>query len=154
MRGVKSLQWGSKYKNYDEINGLLSIKHTKGNHLRGDLMDYEKEIEELKRRLTIVENNLNAFIKTYNMDKSYNKADNNGIRQSVSNITPYTESKKAYIGDKEIAFNYMGDGHLSVYVMDSEGNIPAYSIKRTQDLIVVIFDEPLEVVTEVTISIV
>lgn len=117
-------------------------------------MDYEKEIEELKRRLTIVENNLNAFIKTYNMDKSYNKADNNGIRQSVSNITPYTESKKAYIGDKEIAFNYMGDGHLSVYVMDSEGNIPAYSIKRTQDLIVVIFDEPLEVVTEVTISIV
>lgn len=104
-------------------------------------------------RLTNVENTLNALIKSLNLQKMYSEADTNGIRQSVSNITPYAESKTAYIGDTIITFNCSINGNLSVYVIDNDGNVPTHSIKRSADFIQVVFDEPLESVANVTISI-
>lgn len=68
-------------------------------------------------------------------------------------ITPYTETKTAYIGDTEIVFTDVPDGNLSVYVKDVEGNYPNHTIERLLDKVTVRFDS-LENLTEVTISVV
>lgn len=108
---------------------------------------------DLEKRVTILENKVDSLIKKIDREKMYSNADMNGLRVGVANVTPYTETKTAYIGDTEAVFAYSGAGCLSVYVMDNNGEIPAHSIKRTQDFIAVAFDEPLEEVTTVTISI-
>lgn len=103
---------------------------------------------DIEKRLTNLENLVNSLIKRINNDKFYSDADTAGIRQSVSNITPYTVSKTAYILDTEIVFNSVPQGNLSVFF-----SIPTdYKIERVSDSVVVSF-EPLEEVTEVTISI-
>ena len=102
----------------------------------------------IEERLTNLENLVNSLIKRINNDKFYSDADTAGIRQSVSNITPYTESKTAYILDTEIVFNSVPQGNMSVFF-----SVPTdYTLERVSDSIVVSF-EPLEEVTEVTISI-
>lgn len=116
-------------------------------------MDYEKEIEQLKKRLTNTENLLNSFIKSYNLDKGYNKADVSGVRVSVSNITPYTESKNGYIGDEMVVFNTSVSGNISVFAVDENGNMPSFSVKKDSNYIEVVFDNPLEYVTTVTLSV-
>lgn len=69
----------------------------------------------------------------------------------VERLTPYTETKTAYIDDTEIIFENVTEGNLSVYVKDSEGNYPNYTVERMGDRVTVHF-EPLEYVTTVTIS--
>ena len=71
----------------------------------------------------------------------------------INNITPYTATKPAYIGDSEVIFPDTPEGNLSVYIKDSEGNYPSYTVERISDRIKVKF-EPVEHVTEVTISII
>jgi hypothetical protein len=71
----------------------------------------------------------------------------------ISNGIPYTATKTAYIGDSEVVFPDAPEGNLSVYVKDSEGNYPSYTVERISDRIRVSF-EPVEYVTEVTISII
>lgn len=66
----------------------------------------------------------------------------------VTAITPYTETKTAYIGDTEVVFSNVPQGNLSVY-FDTPTD---YSVERTKDAIAVTFDA-LDEVTEVTISI-
>lgn len=71
----------------------------------------------------------------------------------ISRITPHTYTKTAYIGDSEVVFSNVPEGNLSVYIKDSEGNYPSYTVERISDRIRVSF-EPVEYVTEVTISII
>ena len=66
----------------------------------------------------------------------------------VEQITPYTETKTAYIGDTEVVFTNVPQGNLSVY-FDTPTD---YSVERTKDAIAVTFDA-LDEVTTVTISI-
>ena len=113
----------------------------------------EVTIEELAKRMTNLENNFSALINMININKGYTDADLNGVRAGVSNITPYTETKEAYIGDTEVVFNTDVSGNLSVYVVNSEGNAPSYTTTRAIDHIKVVFDSPLETTAKVTISI-
>lgn len=113
----------------------------------------EVTIEELAKRMTNLENNFKALINTMNINKTYTNADLNGVRAGVNNLTPYTETKKAYIGDKEVRFNTENTGNLSVYV-DSEGTIPSYTVTRAAGHITVAFNNPLEKVANITISII
>lgn len=71
----------------------------------------------------------------------------------VEQITPTTYTKTAYIGDTEVVFTDVPSGNLTVYVTDSEGNIPNYTVTKAE-YIKVAFDTPLENVATVTISIV
>ena len=103
---------------------------------------------DIEKRLSNLENLVYSLIKRIDKEKYYSDADTVGIRQSVSAITPYTESKTAYILDTEIVFNSVPQGNMSVFF-----SIPTdYTIERVSDSVVVSF-EPLEEVTEVTISI-
>lgn len=73
--------------------------------------------------------------------------------QYTDTLKPYTATKTAYIGDSEVEFMDTPEGNLSVYIKDSEGNYPSYTVERISDRIRVLF-KPVEYVTEVTISII
>jgi len=70
----------------------------------------------------------------------------------IEELTPYTETKTAYIDDTEVVFESVPQGNLSVFVVDSENNYPAYTLERTADRLKVSF-EPCTSITTVTISI-
>ena len=100
----------------------------------------------IEQRLTNLENLVNALIKRIDKDKFYSQADTNGIRQNVSEITPWTATKQAYIDDTEIQFFDVPQGNLSVFI-----DVP-FEVSRDENTVVITFD-PLEKVTEVTITI-
>lgn len=106
----------------------------------------------IEKRLENLENLVNALMKKIDNNKFYTDADISGNRQSISNITPYTETKTAYIGDTEITFSGVKEGNLSVFLKNDNGDYPNYTIERNNDTLTVYF-EPLEYVTTVTISI-
>jgi hypothetical protein len=110
-------------------------------------------IEELAKRVTNLERNFSAFININNINKSYTDAAINGVSVSVSNVTPYTETKQAYIGDEMVVFNTSVGGNISVFAVDENGNMPSFSVKKGSNYIEVVFDNPLEYVTTVTLSV-
>lgn len=68
------------------------------------------------------------------------------LGKATEAITPYTETKTAYIGDTEITFMTDRTGNLTVYFPHP------YTVERLTDRIIISFDE-LEEVTDITISI-
>lgn len=109
-------------------------------------MDIYKRVENL-------ENLVNGLVETLNDNKFYTDADIAGARQSISNITPYEDSKTAYIGDTEIVFENVPDGKLSVFVKDSDGNYPDFTVERAGGTVTVAF-VALEFVTDISISVI
>lgn len=100
----------------------------------------------IETRVANLENLVHALSQKIDNNKYYTDADMQGNRQSISEVTPYTETKTAYIGDTEVVFENVPIGNLSVY------GIPHYHATwLTKDLLID-FDA-LEEVTEVTISI-
>lgn len=69
----------------------------------------------------------------------------------ISAITPYTESKTAYIDDTECVFDLVKDGVISAYVKTGETQIPC-TYEVVENKIIVSF-EALEDVATVNISI-
>jgi hypothetical protein len=102
---------------------------------------------DIETRLTNLENLVEGLINTLNLNKFYTDADISGVRQSVSEVTPYTETKTAYIDDTFIVFTNVPSGNLTVY-FDKP-----YTVEREADRVTVRF-EALEEVTPITISII
>jgi hypothetical protein len=69
------------------------------------------------------------------------------LRDQVTEITPWTATKTAYIGDTEIVFDDCPQGNLTVYYNGS------YEVERDGARVTVYFDA-LEEVTDITISII
>lgn len=67
----------------------------------------------------------------------------------VDEITPYTETKKAYYGEKEKRFYNVPNGNVSVFFSNYNKN---YSVSRIADRITVSF-EPLTEQTDITITV-
>jgi hypothetical protein len=65
----------------------------------------------------------------------------------VVEITPWTASKTAYIEDTELTFTDVPQGNMSVFCRVN------YTVERMDGRVTVYF-EPLEEVTEITISII
>ena len=111
-------------------------------------MNYEYEITKLKTQLQNLQDVVlnmarNSVPTTSKVDDTANK---------VEQITPYTDTKTAYIGDTTCGFETPYDGNVSVFF---DKNVNGYRVEKDYYArrIVVVFDEPLEEVTEVTISI-
>lgn len=111
-------------------------------------MNYEYEIDKLKKAVANLNNTVLQMAK--NNTPMVSKVDNTA--NIVTTITPYTETKTAYLGDTEVIFTDVKDGNLSVFVKDENGNYPDFSVDRNGDIITVYF-EPLEYITTITISI-
>lgn len=102
---------------------------------------------DLETRVTNLENMLASIVNVISNNKLYTDADIDGVRKSVSDVTPYTETKTAYISDTKMIFNNVPSGNLSVY-FDKP-----YTVEREADRITITF-EALEEVTPITISII
>lgn len=112
-----------------------------------------KTIEE---RVQILEANFASLQEAFLQSQS-NQAESQGQIDNTTNkvdrIEPTTYTTTAYIGDVGVVFDNVPSGNLSVFVVDELGNIPDYMVTRT-DYVKVVFPEPLNRVTTVTISIV
>jgi hypothetical protein len=104
-------------------------------------------VQYLEERVTNLENLVNALVKSRALDKQYTDADINGTRQSVANITPTMLTKTAYIDDTKVVFENAPQGDFTTY-----SPIPCLT-KREGDSIVVYFNNPIEELTDITISI-
>lgn len=102
---------------------------------------------DIETRVTNLENMLASIVDTLSNNKLYTDADIDGVRKSVSDVTPYTETKTAYISDTQVIFANVPSGNLSVY-FDKP-----YAVEREADRITITF-EALEEVTPITISII
>lgn len=109
----------------------------------------EERIDKIEKNLKIVADNLNGLIKMVSTLRTNTDADINGTRQSVSRITPYTETKKAYYDYTSLAFYDVPNGNVSVFFSDYNGE---YAVKRVGYCLLVTF-EKLTNPTDVTISI-
>ena len=77
----------------------------------------------------------------------------NQVSSQVNAITPYTDSKNAYIDDTECVFeNVNKEGALTVNVVDRNGVSIDYQVAKEDNNIIVTF-EPLEEVATVSIVI-
>lgn len=103
-------------------------------------MDTEQRLENLETRV-------NYLYEMINRDKFYTDADINATKQSVTDITPYKETKTAYIEDTTLTFENVPTGNLSVFSTVSE-----YNVNRDGETVIIDF-APLEEVTEFTIMI-
>ena len=72
------------------------------------------------------------------------------LGKQVEAVTPTTMTKTAYTDDTYVTFYEVPTGNVTVYIGGYSGN---YTVNRVQDRLTVEF-EPLEEVTEVTISII
>lgn len=106
-------------------------------------MNYEYEINKIKSQLQ----NLQEIVLRMSRNNTEEVSKREQTTAQVDSLTPYTETKTAYIGDTEVSFQNHS-GNLTVF---TEKQFP-YSVDRNNDFIVVNF-EPLEEVSTITISI-
>lgn len=104
---------------------------------------------DIYTRVENLEKLVDSLIKQINRQKEYTDADINGVRQSVSEITPYTETKTAYYNEKEKTFYNVPQGNVLVLFSNYQGS---YAINRIADRLTVTFDQ-LTDNTDITISI-
>ena len=97
-----------------------------------------KELSDLQEQIFNTDNKVDAQGETLN-----------NLSERVSEITPYTDTKTAYIDDTEVIFNGVPDGALLVSF--SNGNT-SYSTSREDGVLTVGF-APFDEVVEVTIAV-
>ena len=107
-------------------------------------MNYEKEINDLKRQVKQLNESVHAMGK--NNVGQVSKLDDTSNK--VTDLTPYTETKTAYIEDAYCVFENVPQGLVSVYV-----NGASHYNYDVFDHRISVKGLPLEEVTEVTISI-
>lgn len=104
-------------------------------------------IEDLEERVNSLEDALTEMaktnvVKTEKIDTTSNKVDN---------LTPYTDTKTAYYGEKEKTFyNVPQGGNVTVMFDNYKGD---YSVSRIMDRVTVMFNT-LSDSTQITISII
>lgn len=76
----------------------------------------------------------------------------NSVSNNVASITPYTESKTAYIGDTEVIFTKAKDGIITSNCITENGNQIDVSMELSNNEVAIKF-EPLEETATVSISI-
>jgi hypothetical protein len=105
---------------------------------------------DIYTRVENLEKLVDELVKMINRSKMYTDSDISGVRQSVSEITPYTETKTAFYGEKEKTFYNVPQGDVSVTFDNYSGD---YSVKRISDRVTVFFDT-LTGATNITISVI
>lgn len=102
---------------------------------------------DLETRVKNLEDMMASIVNTISNSQFYTNADIAGVRKDVAEVTPYKETRKAYIDDTQIIFDNVPSGNLTVY-MDG-----GYTIEREDNRVIIMF-EPLKEVKDVTISVI
>ena len=108
-------------------------------------MNYEQEINKLKAKLNSLQS---AFLQAQkNQVPITSRVDESASK--IVDLTPYTETKTAYIGDTEIVFNDVPSG---AWFVSFSNDVLATKITRDNGTLITEF-LPLEEVTQVTITV-
>lgn len=92
---------------------------------------------DLETRVANLENLVNSLIKSINNNKAYTDADINGVRKSVTDITPYKETLTGYYGETEKTFYDAPEGNVMIFFDKYTG---PYSVSRIDNRLIVSFD--------------
>ena len=95
---------------------------------------------------------LNSRINSTNVRLSQTNNNLNSVSNRVSDITPYEDSKTAYIGDTETTFYKAKDGMITANCITESGLSIPITMELSNNEIKVMFEELTEVAT-VTVSI-
>ena len=109
-------------------------------------MNYEKEINDLKRQVKQLNESVLAMGK--NNVGQVSKLDDTSNK--VEQITPYKASKTAYYGETLKTFYDVPQGNVAIYFDNFNGD---YTFEREEDRLYITFKEPLTEQTNITISI-
>lgn len=104
---------------------------------------------DIYTRVENLENLVNGLIKNMNLAKSYTDADIAGVRQNITEITPYKQTQHAYFLEKEKIFYNVPEGNISVFFSNYHDG---YTVDRIEDRLIVTFNELYEE-TDITIII-
>ena len=110
---------------------------------------------DIYTRVENLEKLVDSLVTTMNNNKFYTDADISGVRKNVSDITPYEDTKTAYIDDIEVVFFGVPNGNYNV-TFDK----PIAATKVTKESFtdgtstVTVNFEPLEEVTKVKLTII
>lgn len=99
-------------------------------------------IEGLQQQITKLETRTDLMTVTMHNENA----------DAIEAITPYMESKKAYIGDTSCIFNNVREGNVTAYMVTDSGLTMPTTIERSGSTVTVSF-EALEEVATVTISV-
>ena len=101
------------------------------------IQDLEERVDALYNSVLQMQANLNPV--TERADTAYN---------GVQSLTPYTETKTGYIGDRSIDFVSIPEGNITVFGIEQN-----YKMTKTGSYLFIEWETPLEEVTKITISI-
>lgn len=104
---------------------------------------------DLETRVTNLEKLVDSLVTAINNTKFYTDADIAGVRQSVSEVTPYTETKTAYFNESEKTFYKVPTGNITVLFDNYNGE---YTVSKVVDRVTVKFDK-LKDKTNITIEV-
>jgi hypothetical protein len=104
---------------------------------------------DIYTRVENLEKLVDSLVTTINNTKFYTDADIVGVRQSVSEVTPYTETKTAYFNESEKTFYKVPTGNITVLFDNYSGD---YSVSKVVDRVTVKFDK-LKDKTNITIEV-
>ncbi len=104
---------------------------------------------DIETRVTNLENMLASIVNALSNNKFYTDADIAGVRQSVSEVTPYTDTKTAYFNESEKTFYKVPTGNITVLFDNYNGE---YTVSKVADRVTVKFDT-LKDKTNITIEV-
>lgn len=104
---------------------------------------------DIYTRVENLEKLVDSLVKQINNQNFYTDADIRGVRQNISEISPYTETKTAFYGEKEKTFYNVPQGNILVQFSNYQGS---YAVNRIADRLTVMFEQ-LTDNTDITITI-
>lgn len=113
--------------------------------------DYPIDNERLDKVISIELENTNLAQQIQDLTNSVSQQQTSidTLNEQVSELTPYTDTAKAYYNESEKTFYNVPDGNITVFFDNYSGE---YNVNRVSDRVTVSF-EPLTQDTNITISI-
>ena len=108
-------------------------------------MNYEYEIQNLKNQISDLQDTVRKIAKGNTEEVSKREQ----TTAQVDSLTPYTETKTGYYGEREKTFYDVPIGNVTVMFDNYNGN---YSVGRIADRVTISFDTLTEQ-TNITISV-
>lgn len=108
-------------------------------------MNYEYEIQNLKNQIKDLQDSVRKIAQGNTAEVSKREQ----TTAQVNAITPYTETKTGYYGEREKTFYDVPIGNITVFFSNYNGN---YSVGKIADRVTVSFDTLTEQ-TDITISV-
>lgn len=116
-----------------------------------ELLDKTSSRKYVIARRNIIEKHVDGKI-LYEYDEKMIPREDWSVFEDVLSVTPYTDTKTAYIDDTEVTFENVPNGNLSLFMVDGDNQPVPCTYERINNDVRVSFEQRTSLAT-VTISI-